>query len=198
MPDLEKNLIEREKEVRQLLADVEGLQYKNSQGEQIIQTKTSLIKRLESDISDRNYSIKELNASVDELRIDNSTLKEKFDMIKASKKLLDKELLIIETEKLGFQNALKELQEANSVLELEVDAWKRTVTDKELEMTALKLDIKSQARTIDHLESEKSVFEISVQTERLETESSVQTEESIVQPVKDESDLGLLEGLSPN
>jgi SMC interacting uncharacterized protein involved in chromosome segregation len=73
LPLLQESIMERERQVKTLLSDVEIVSAKNTQAEQVIESKTGLCFRLEGDVRDRDSTIKELNSNVDVL---NKSVKE--------------------------------------------------------------------------------------------------------------------------
>jgi uncharacterized protein YjcR len=70
LPLLQDSIMERERQIKTLLQDVEIVSAKNKQAEQVIHSKTGLCFRLEGDVRERDHSIKVSEREVDILGVE--------------------------------------------------------------------------------------------------------------------------------
>lgn len=90
--------------------DVEALNHRIQQGELIAEQKAAQIRILETDIQDRNYTIKELNTNVDQLETMSKELRERLDVAWSNGKALETAKAELETLLAASQSRVTELE----------------------------------------------------------------------------------------
>lgn len=99
-----------------MTADIEQVQTKLTQADQIIITKTDLARRMEQDVGDRDYTIKDLHRTIDEMTEQMSKLKEKAEEGRLVIKECDKKSEETGKELANFATQYKDLSERHDVL----------------------------------------------------------------------------------
>ncbi|KAJ3129921.1 hypothetical protein HK098_007675 [Nowakowskiella sp. JEL0407] len=151
----------KEKDIlsEKLTKDVEDLENRLKQAEQIIVTRSNQLRITESDLSDRNYTIKDLNSSIDQL---NKQLEIRLDEIRTLRDNI-KELEESGEHQLLQTDHLKKLAEDNRILKEEVKAQKA-----ELQRANDNID-----RNVDAAQATEEVQELkkSLEKSKLEVEA---------------------------
>jgi chromosome segregation ATPase len=99
LPLLQDSIMERERQVKSLQKDVEIVSAKNIQAEQIVSAKTGLCFRLEGDVRDRDFTIKELNGNIDVLNKGAKELKETISGLNDEIKAIESKIVVEGIEK---------------------------------------------------------------------------------------------------
>ncbi|KAJ3393069.1 hypothetical protein HDU92_008013 [Lobulomyces angularis] len=161
---LEVLIEKKEDQSKKLNADIEELQTKLNQADQIIQSKVSLQKILENDINDGNYTIKELNKNVDILKGENSDMELKIQCLKDDLKEMKMKLTEMEKENKANSNEAKVFKENFDKISIELEEQKESQKKKNFLIECLKRDI--------HLKKSKKSNSISEDHHYLETSKS--------------------------
>lgn len=121
--EFEYIISEKESNIEKLRGDADILENKLKQAEQIIQTKTNQYRIAETDLNDRNYSIKELNSSIDLINQEKSKLKATVDEYFSTIKSLEKSSSLAE---------LKKLEQVVESKNIELDIFKKAVSSSDI------------------------------------------------------------------
>ncbi|KAJ1563998.1 hypothetical protein HK096_010063 [Nowakowskiella sp. JEL0078] len=156
--------------------DVESLDTKLKQSEQIIIVKSSQMRNLENDISDRNYTIRDLNNNIDKLQ-------EETEKRKVEIKKLQVQLKSVETS----ENDYKELEKNFEQKSIELEQIEKEYTESE----RIKKVAESRAESlVNELREQKSRFrDIELRVKDLESELGLSRTETTT--LKEENTLNL-------
>ena len=140
MSEFEYIISEKESNIEKLRGDADILENKLKQAEQIIQTKTNQYRIAETDLNDRNYSIKELNTSIDLITQEKSKLKATVDEYFSTIKSLEKSSSLAE---------LKKLEQVVESKNIELDIFKKAVSSSDtIEAQTLIIMLEEQSAMI--------------------------------------------------
>lgn len=156
-------MLSKEEMITRLESEVEVLLNKLTQAEQVIKAKTLLVSRFENDVKDCNYTIKELNASIDMLSSANKMLKaelsELLDWKKKNAGNGKDGLAAVESENveqvedemvLDNQSLIKSLRLELKSKEQDIETITRRLTDKHtLDSSEMLTQLQSQERSFE-------------------------------------------------